>query len=82
MLLGAYSDSRAQRPQTKGEAVLACIVVDKNVLPAETDSVTLSRFGWGVPVALAGDLKALELWAAAEKILVKEVKGGGQQLST
>lgn len=70
-LLKVYSDSRAQRPQARAEAVLACILVDSNGIPVENDAITLSSFGWGVPVALAGDLKNLELWPVVEKLLIE-----------
>ena len=70
-LLEIYADSREQRPQAKGEAVLAAVLVDDHGCLAGTNPVSVSSFGWGVPVALAGDLTCLgRLWPPAENQLV------------
>lgn len=69
-LLQVYTDSRAERPSVRGEAVLATIMVDKEGRPVETDAVAISSFGWGVPVALSGGLHSLGRWPQVEKDLV------------
>lgn len=70
-LLKVYTDTRAQRPASRGEAVLASVMVDSEGRLAGQNPVVISSFGWGVPVALAGDLRRLEQWPLAEQQLVK-----------
>ena len=68
-LLKVYSDTRAEIPPVQGEAILATIMVDKQGRPADTDSIEISSFAWGVPVALKGDLRQLAEWQNVEKNL-------------
>ncbi|MGI6783535.1 MAG: DEAD/DEAH box helicase [Aminivibrio sp.] len=69
-LLDVYGDSRVQRPQTKGYSVLASVLVDDKGCLAGADSISLSSFGWGLPLALKGDLESLHLWPEAEKQII------------
>ena len=70
-LLKVYTDTRVQRPATRGEAVLASVMLDSEGRLAGQNPVVISSFGWGVPVALAGDLRRLEQWPLAEQQLVE-----------
>jgi hypothetical protein len=70
-LLRVYSDSRVERPQARGEAVLATIMVDREGRLVEEEPVAISSFGWGIPVALSGRLRDLGRWPSAEKILLE-----------
>lgn len=70
-LLEVYADSREERPQARGEAVLATIMVDREGRPIDDDAVAISSFGWGVPIALAGNLHELGRWSQVEKSLVE-----------
>lgn len=72
-LLSVYTDSRIERPPAKGEAVLASVIVDKDGRPVDEDGLALSSFGWGVPVALTGNLNALSGWSNAEKALLEQL---------
>lgn len=72
-LLNTYGDTRVQRPSVKGEAVLASVVVDKQGFLAGGTPAAISSFGWGVPVALAGNLRNLEQWPSVEQRLVNEL---------
>lgn len=72
-LLTVYTDSRAERPQARGGAVLATIMVDRDGRPVEDEAVSISSFGWGIPVALAGRLRDLGQWSQAEKALVEGI---------
>ncbi|WP_181168127.1 ATP-binding protein [Mesorhizobium sp. B2-4-19] len=72
-LLQVYTDSRIERPAARGEAVLATIMVDREGRPVEGDSVSISSFGWGVPVALTGRLSALGTWSQVERRLIEEL---------
>lgn len=84
-LLKVYTDNRVEFPQSKGEAILATIMVDKLGRPIEEDPVAISSFGWGIPVALMGDLQALGQWQSVEKRLIKaltsqlNINSNGQQ---
>ena len=84
-LLSVYTDKRAERPQTKGEGILATILVDREGRPVEDDAVALSSFAWGVPVALNGNLTGLGNWQSAERSLldaldqrIRRVEGTGK----
>lgn len=70
-LLAVYTDSRAERPQARGEAVLATIMVDREGRPVESEAVSISSFGWGISVALGGRLGDLGQWSRAEQSLVE-----------
>lgn len=69
-LLKVYTDTRAQRPAARGEAVLASVMVDSEGRLAGQNPVVISSFGWGVPVTLKGDLRHLEQWPLAEQKLI------------
>ncbi|QIG47069.1 hypothetical protein G5V57_04500 [Nordella sp. HKS 07] len=73
-LLQIYSDSRIERPSARGEAVLATIMVDRTGRPVESEAVSISSFGWGVPVALAGRLRDLGNWSQVERQLVEQLE--------
>lgn len=68
-LLKVYSDTRQERPQSKGKSVIATVLVDKHGRPVDHDAYSISSFAWGLPVALSGDLKALSDWPTAEAAL-------------
>ena len=70
-LLAFYTDSRAERPQARGEAVLATIMVDRDGRPVENEAGSISSFGWGIPLALSDRLRDLGQWSQAEHALVE-----------
>lgn len=72
-LLELYADTRIERPAAKSEAILAVIMVDRHGKPAGESSIAISSFAWGVPKALAGDLKGLSGWRQAEEVLLKNI---------
>jgi hypothetical protein len=71
-LVTRYGDTRAERMGTRGEAILATIMLDRTGKPVEQPATAISSFGWGVPRALAGDLAALGGWQTAEQPLVEK----------
>lgn len=78
-LLKVYTDTRNERPQARGESVIATVIVDKDGKPScaiDKDGrpmldtmVNISSFAWGLPIALSGDLKALSNWSQYERSL-------------
>lgn len=72
-LVALYGDTRAERMGSRGEAILATIMLDKTGKPVEEPAVAISSFGWGVPRALAGDLASLSGWQTAEQPLVEKL---------
>ncbi|MVA23656.1 hypothetical protein GOZ92_04330 [Agrobacterium vitis] len=70
-LLSVYTDSRAERPQARGEAVLATIMLDREGRPVEKEAVSVASFGWGIPLALSGRLGDLAQWSQAERALLE-----------
>ena len=78
-LLKVYTDTRNERPQARGESVIATVIVDKDGKPScalDKDGrpmldtmVNISSFAWGLPIALGGDLKALGSWSQVEQSL-------------
>lgn len=72
-LVRVFSDSRAERPQTRGEAILATVTLERTGAPIEVDAVSVSSFGWGVPVALKGSLDELGRWSQAERSLIEDL---------
>ncbi|MEN3931805.1 AAA domain-containing protein [Microvirga sp. W0021] len=73
-LLMVYTDSRVERPHARGEAVLATIMVDRDGRPVESEAISISSFGWAVPIALDGRLRDLGQWQQEEKILSEKLK--------
>lgn len=74
-LLKLYSDNRPDMPSVKGYCPIASILLDKEGRPLEEDnSIAISSFAWGVPVALKGDLKSLAEWPRCEKSLKGALK--------
>ena len=69
-LLTVYTDKRDERPAARGESILATLVVDREGRPVDSEAVSISSFAWGVPIAFAGNLKALGEWQAAESALL------------
>lgn len=72
-LLKVYSDSREQRPVSSGKAALASVMVDERGKIVGSNPVVISSFGWGVPVALRGDLRLLEQWPLVENKLTEDL---------
>jgi hypothetical protein len=72
-LLKVYTDNREEPPQVRGEAILATIMVDREGRPIDQDAVTISSFGWGVPIALSGNLHTLGEWSQVEETLVEDL---------
>ncbi len=72
-MVARYGDTRAERMGSRGEAILATIMLDRAGKPVEEPAVAISSFGWGVPRALAGDLASLGGWQAAEQPLVERL---------
>ncbi len=69
-LLKKFAEDTPERPGSKPHAPLAVVVCDKNGIPQE-DSVSISSFGWGLPIALSGDLSGLGRWPQEEKRLIE-----------
>jgi hypothetical protein len=67
-LLKVYADRRPDKPSIRGHCPIASILLDKDGRPLEEEnSVAISSFAWGVPIALKGDLKVLAEWPHSEK---------------
>ncbi len=73
-LLEKYSDNRPDKPTSNQKAIIASVIVDAKGRPLEDmNSLAISSFAWGVPVALKGDLKQLALWSEEEYYLKKQL---------
>lgn len=72
-LLAQYSDSRVERPTARGETILAGVLVDREGKLIEAPAASISSFGWGVPIALRGNLAALAGWRLAEAEMVDKL---------
>ncbi len=73
-LVERFGDSRPDFPNSKPNAVLAVVIVDKLGQLVESQAVSVSSFGWGVMAALNGDLSDLSRWPQAEPVLVSCVE--------
>ncbi len=69
-LLEKYSDRRAERPQARGEAIVAAFTLDREGRLVDSPAAALSSFAWGLPKALAGELGSLARWPDEEAKLV------------
>lgn len=74
-LLKVYSDKRPDAPRLNRKTPIASIMLDKNGCPLNEDnSLAISSFAWGVPIALQGDLKSLADWQNQESRLINNFK--------
>jgi hypothetical protein len=73
-LVARFNDTRIEWPRVEGDIVLASVLVDKDGLLAGDTPVSLSAFGWGLPVALRGSLKDLAAWTDEETRVVMALK--------
>jgi hypothetical protein len=68
-LLNKYVDQRVEKPQTKGEAILALITVNDKGVPVDHPAINISSFAWALPKAITGDLRGLSKWSSVEETL-------------
>ncbi len=71
--LSLYTDSRAERPAARGEAILAAVTINREGRLVETPAAALSSFAWGLPYALRGDLTSLAKWHTEDETIHKEL---------
>ncbi|MDX1998245.1 MAG: AAA domain-containing protein [Thermoanaerobaculia bacterium] len=74
LLLERFTDARPDRPLGRGEAILAVVTLDDKGRLVDSPAVALSSFGWGLPRALAGDLRGLSGWRETERDLVERLE--------
>ncbi|HWK89255.1 MAG TPA: hypothetical protein VNP72_04645, partial [Longimicrobium sp.] len=73
-LLSVYTDRRAERPPSRGKAILAAIVLDRDGCLVEgPTAVVVGSFGWGFPRALRGELSSLADWEEEEVKLARTI---------
>ncbi|QIB36455.1 DEAD/DEAH box helicase [Ancylobacter pratisalsi] len=68
-LLQRFADTRAERPQARGETPLAVVIVDREGRPIPEACAVASSFGWGLPLALRENPAALGRWSQEEEPL-------------
>ncbi|WP_158963688.1 AAA domain-containing protein [Chachezhania sediminis] len=74
-LLKVYADKRPDKPSMRGYCPVASILLDKEGRPLEEEnSLAISSFAWGAPIALKGDLKALAEWPCHERSLKEALR--------
>jgi len=66
-LLQRFADRRPEKPSARGETPLAVVIVDREGRPIADACAVVSSFGWGFPLALAGDPASLSRWADEEE---------------
>ncbi|KZL15109.1 AAA domain-containing protein [Pseudovibrio sp. Ad37] len=70
-LLKCYADKRPDKPSMRGQNAIATVLLDKDGRPVdEENSIGVSSFAWGMPIALSGDLEKLAAWPVAEKQII------------
>ena len=74
LLLARFTDARPDGPPRRGEAILAVVTLDDRGRLVDSPAVALSSFGWGLPLALAGDLRGLSGWRVVERDLVSRLE--------
>lgn len=70
-LIKAFGEDEERGRKEREKAALAAILLDRNGLLLEENSVAVSSFGWALPIALTGKLEGLGAWSDAEKGLVE-----------
>lgn len=72
-LVKALGADEEQGRREREKAPIAAILLDRNGLLLEGNSVAVSSFAWGLPIALEGDLASLGAWTTAERAHVNEL---------
>ncbi len=72
-LIKAFGADEEQGRREREKAPIAAILLDRNGLLLEGNSVAVSSFAWGLPIALRGDLASLGAWTTAERAHVNEL---------
>lgn len=70
-LLKVFNDGRPERPQVRGLAPLAAVLLDKKGIPIPETGLAISSFGWAYARTLKGKLNDLKGWEVAEDILLE-----------
>lgn len=72
-LIKAFGEDEERGRKEKEKAALAAILLDRNGVLLEENSVAVSSFGWALPIALTGKLEGLGAWSDKEKGLVEDL---------
>lgn len=72
-LIRVFGDHEERSRKEREKAALAAIIVDQKGLLAEGDAISISSFGWALPIALQGELSGLGAWTSVEKDFVAGV---------
>lgn len=72
-LLEVFEDQDVERLPPIGRAPIAIITLDRTGLPVGEPAVAISSFAWGLPIALARNLQALDDWPNVEAKLLEEI---------
>lgn len=73
-LIDRYGDTRPDKPIVRGKAILAVVVIDSQGRLVDSPAAGISSFGWGVTVALSGELADLARWPEVEPRLVERIE--------
>ncbi len=71
-LLEKYGDKSPERPTLLGEVALASLLLDAQGKLQPSQGVAVGSFGWGLPVALEGNLGQLFGWKDVETEFIKQ----------
>lgn len=69
-LIAVYGEDEERGRREREKAAIAAVMLDRNGLLLEEDSVAISSFAWALPTALAGNLAGLGGWTDVEHGLV------------
>lgn len=72
-LLRTFGDDEEMPKRQGTRAPIALAIVDKDGMLVGLETVAVSSFAWGVPVALRGKMGSLGRWPDAERILCEQL---------
>jgi hypothetical protein len=72
-LLRLFGEDEEMRSTQGGRAPIAMAILDKEGIPVGLETVSISSFAWGVPVALRGKMASLGRWIDAERLLCTQL---------
>lgn len=70
-LIKVFGVDEERNGRERERAAIAAVLVDRNGLLLEENSVAISSFSWALPIALTGDLAGLGEWANVESGLIE-----------
>ncbi|MGX5858280.1 AAA domain-containing protein [Dyadobacter jiangsuensis] len=73
-LVKAFGENEELNLRMQEKSSIAAILVNKNGIPLQENSIAISSFAWALPLALQRQLSMLATWPDVERQLIEQIK--------